>query len=69
MSQQSAGSKVIVGDASAELRAIQILAVTLSNAAIWTADNVAESSHKPIPPLLRGAAKAISLASVSGSLA
>ena len=66
MSQQSAGSKVIVGDASAELRAIQILAVTLSNAAIWTDDNVAELSHKPIPPLLRGAAKAISLASVSG---
>jgi hypothetical protein len=63
---QQKSSKVIVGDASAELRGIQILAVALSNAAAWIANNVAELSHKPIPPLLHGAAKAISLASVSG---
>jgi hypothetical protein len=66
MSDETKRPIVTLGEAGAEMRAIQILAFALNNAATWVGENVPELSNKPIPPLLLGAARAVSFASVAG---
>jgi hypothetical protein len=59
--------KVILGDLNGEMRAIQILALALNKGATWAATSISALALKQtIPPLLLGAAKAVSFASVGG---
>ncbi len=63
----SASSRIIIGNATTETRAIQGLALALSQAASWTAKHVSDSPRSlTIPPLLHGAAHAVALASLNG---
>jgi len=63
----TAYSRVVVGEAAAETRAIQVLSVALKQAAHWSGDHISDTTLKQtVPPLLYAAGNTVALGSILG---